>query len=85
MIYLNSGGHWMNISYEGGSTMFLSYYSLGFTEYVPKSGSILVFDHELLHEGARLKEGVKYAIRTDVMYRHQGSTSTSDLLLALMS
>jgi hypothetical protein len=36
---------------------------------VPKSGSVLVFDHELLHEGALLKEGLKYAIRTDVMYR----------------
>lgn len=74
MIYLNSGGE--GGSFEGGSTMFLSRNSplcgsdiSQCTEFVPKSGSVLVFDHELLHEGALLKEGLKYAIRTDVMYR----------------
>ena len=74
MIYLNSGRE--GGSFEGGSTMFLSRDLLAHgsdtspcTEYVPKSGSVLVFDHELFHEGALLKEGVKYAIRTDVMYR----------------
>ena len=34
----------------------------------PEAGLCLVFDHDLLHEGAMLREGVKYAVRTDVMY-----------------
>jgi len=38
-------------------------------EYVPQAGGVVVFDHRILHEGARVEEGTKYAIRTDVMYR----------------
>jgi hypothetical protein len=30
---------------------------------------VLVFEHELLHEGSQLKKGRKYTVRTDVMYR----------------
>jgi predicted 2-oxoglutarate/Fe(II)-dependent dioxygenase YbiX len=35
----------------------------------PRAGSAVVFDHELLHEGAEVTRGVKYAVRTDVIYR----------------
>jgi len=70
MIYLNSGGE--DGSFQGGSTVFHSRTSNeNFTDYVPRCGSMLVFDHELLHEGALLERGVKYAIRTDVMYTRQ--------------
>ena len=34
----------------------------------PRIGMVLVHDHTLLHESPPLLEGVKYAIRTDVMY-----------------
>jgi hypothetical protein len=34
----------------------------------PEAGDVLVFDHQLLHEGAEVTRGVKYACRTDVMY-----------------
>jgi len=34
----------------------------------PRIGMVLVHDHDLLHESPPLLEGVKYAIRTDVMY-----------------
>ena len=34
----------------------------------PAAGSALVFDHRLRHEGCLLEAGVKYAIRTDVMF-----------------
>jgi len=34
----------------------------------PQSGMALIFDHRLLHEGARLTTGVKYAVRTDIMF-----------------
>lgn len=29
----------------------------------------LLFEHRVLHQGAPLLEGVKYVMRTDVMYR----------------
>ncbi len=35
----------------------------------PRVGSALVFDHLLLHEGAAVTRGVKYAMRSDVIYR----------------
>jgi hypothetical protein len=55
MIYLNDG-------YEGGNTRFEE------LEVAGKLGMALVFEHELLHEGAELKKGIKYVLRSDVMY-----------------
>lgn len=75
MLYLNAGG---GIDYTGGSTLF---HFDGAevkgdcerdgveAEYVPQAGGVVVFDHRILHEGATLEMGTKYAIRTDVMYR----------------
>ena len=34
----------------------------------PVRGAAVVFDHLLLHEGVAVSEGVKYAVRTDVIY-----------------
>ena len=56
LIYLNEG-------YEGGET----YFQEGITV-VPKLGSALVFHHPLKHEGKPLLSGLKYVLRTDVMY-----------------
>lgn len=75
MIYLNTGG---GIDFEGGSTNFLSKRtsnrngrndSMNITKFVPNAGSILLFDHRLLHEGEEVISGSKYCIRTDVLYR----------------
>lgn len=35
----------------------------------PKIGRILIFEQHLLHEGSELKKGLKYTMRTDVMYK----------------
>ena len=35
---------------------------------IPKTGSVLVFQHDLLHQGVLLESGVKYIIRSDVMF-----------------
>ena len=56
MIYLNAG-------FDGGTTDFES------TTITPLPGSALVFPHFLLHQGAAVRDGVKYVLRTDVMYR----------------
>jgi hypothetical protein len=55
MIYLNEG-------YEGGETRFESLSVAG------KLGMALVFEHGLLHESAEVTGGVKYVLRSDVMY-----------------
>lgn len=35
---------------------------------LPKQGKALLFDHRQLHEGSEVFDGVKYVLRTDVMY-----------------
>jgi prolyl 4-hydroxylase len=55
MVYLNDG-------FDGGETRF---------EHVainPVRGTALFFVHYLLHEGAEVRRGRKYVLRTDVMY-----------------
>jgi len=55
MIYLNEG-------YRGGATRFDSLAVQG------RQGHALVFEHGLIHEGEAVIEGVKYVLRSDVMY-----------------
>lgn len=68
MIYLNDG-------FLGGETVF-NLRRLGSPEkpdlrVFPTAGTALVFRHDVLHTGAMVLDGVKYVIRTDVMFRHQ--------------
>jgi prolyl 4-hydroxylase len=58
MVYLNDG-------FEGGETVFLDYE----VSVVPRRGLGLLFQHALLHEGCAVRSGVKYVLRSDVMYR----------------
>ncbi len=58
IVYLDDGC-------EGGATGFLDYD----VEVVPRRGMALVFQHLLLHEGAEVRSGAKYVLRSDVMYR----------------
>lgn len=60
MIYLND-------ACEGGATNFYSFSKD--ISVVPAAGRALVFQHRLLHEGATVDAGVKYVLRSDVMYR----------------
>lgn len=60
-MYLNEG-------FKGGSTTFMDYNMKNRKEVVPKTGMILVFDHDIMHEGSELIKGRKYSMRTDVMY-----------------
>jgi hypothetical protein len=34
----------------------------------PKRGSVLIFDHDLVHEGSVVTDGIKYSVRTDIMF-----------------
>ncbi len=58
MVYLNEG-------FTGGETRFLDWDRA----VVPRTGMALLFQHRLLHEGAAVVAGVKYVLRSDVMYR----------------
>ena len=58
LVYLNDG-------FEGGETVFPQ---LDRT-IVPRAGMALLFQHRVLHEGAAVRSGVKYVLRSDLMYR----------------
>ena len=55
MIYLNEG-------FTGGETDFLN------CRITPRRGAALLFPHLLRHQGDPVKKGIKYVLRTDVMY-----------------
>ncbi len=57
MVYLNEG-------FVGGDTAF---HDFGVAAR-PRTGMALLFQHMLLHEGCIIETGVKYALRSDVMY-----------------
>lgn len=56
MIYLND-------NFGGGDTAFRD------LRIQPKQGMALIFLHSLYHEESEVTQGVKYVLRTDVMYR----------------
>jgi hypothetical protein len=35
----------------------------------PETGMAIIFNHKILHEGATVKEGLKYILRTEAMYQ----------------
>lgn len=58
MVYLNDG-------FAGGATTFHDFD----VSVAPVTGRALLFQHFLLHEGCSVTSGVKYVLRSDVMYR----------------
>ena len=61
MLYLNGG-------FEGGETEFRVFPPISVK---PEEGMALCFAHRVLHQGATVTRGVKYVLRTDVMYRRE--------------
>lgn len=69
----------LNDSFEGGETRFRVRDENGVRTVgvKPVAGHVLIFLHELLHEGAAVTAGRKYILRTDVMYSPPGSRAGS--------
>ncbi|OSM02185.1 2OG-Fe(II) oxygenase [Magnetofaba australis] len=53
---------YLNDDFAGGETEFEDF------RVVAEAGMGVVFRHELRHQGRTLRQGTKYALRTDVMY-----------------
>jgi WD40 repeat protein len=69
MLYLNDGGE-----FSGGATRYYAERSedsglLGAVR--PEAGTLIVFDHELWHDGEAVSLGTKYVMRTDVLYARE--------------
>ncbi|MFG6414564.1 prolyl hydroxylase family protein [Roseateles sp. DC23W] len=61
LVYLNDG-------FIGGETDFREF------KVVPSTGAALLFVHDTWHEGASVKEGTKYVLRSDVLYAVDAGT-----------
>ncbi|KAF8949338.1 hypothetical protein BGZ52_005893 [Haplosporangium bisporale] len=70
---------YLNDACEGGATTFLDEKQMWRIEngvkpeaqqvaVPPRVGQLLVFQHDLVHEGSVVKSGCKYVIRSDVLY-----------------
>ncbi len=56
---------YLNQNYTGGSTLFRQ----DSLEFLPSKGNAVLFEHHLWHQGCIIESGVKYVLRTDVIYR----------------
>lgn len=71
MVYLNS-------DFEGGETVF--YFSDNHTYSLKAgTGTCLIFNQNILHEGMPVKSGLKYFVRTDILYKKIVSTQDETL------
>ena len=53
---------YLNDDFDGGDTDFI------FEKVAARRGALLLFPHHLIHQGCAVHSGVKYVLRTDVMY-----------------
>ena len=78
--YMRENGHCSKVTIQlylndmphefGGATNFFPSSSTNMTGYQPEAGSCLVFTQDLPHEGQLVSNGIKYTLRTEVMYEH---------------
>lgn len=59
---------YLNEEFEGGETVFFVQPEVVIK---PRTGAGLFFQHPIIHEGAMVTSGIKYAVRTDLMYRKE--------------
>lgn len=62
--------NYLNEDFQGGETVFLVEDGKK-VSYTPKTGSVLIFDHNLFHKGAMVQQGMKYTLRTDLLFEIQ--------------
>ncbi|RYG98028.1 hypothetical protein EON65_51960, partial [archaeon] len=54
-----------------GATRFFTSYDTAHCQHydvIPQTGSVLIFEHSMMHSGEVVAEGRKYAMRTDVQF-----------------
>ena len=57
---------YLNDDFIGGATGFLREFDIE-----PKKGRAVIFNHSVRHEGKPIQTGMKYVLRTDVMFKFE--------------
>lgn len=70
MIYLNDAEE-----FEGGRTLFYKDRISAeiWATYTPRRGDLIIFDHNIWHEGELLQSGEKFVLRSDILYERIAS------------
>lgn len=69
LVYLNSG-------FEGGATRFFNSKGTELLAVTPTTGTALIYTQRMLHEGSVVQNGVKYVLRSDVLYGQSSASHT---------
>ena len=56
---------YFNGNFSGGETKFMEQIE---ATVIPEPGKVAIFQHKIRHEGCEVLNGIKYAVRTDVIY-----------------
>jgi hypothetical protein len=70
---------YLNDDFEGGQTDFFGH------AVTPRTGTVILFPHELRHEGRPVFAGVKYVLRTEVMFAPTGCLPGSGTMAEQLS
>lgn len=65
MVYLNDVE-------KGGETRFydfIKHENIVTAQFECKAGHAIIFNHDILHDGNKLLDGIKYVVRTEIVYR----------------
>ena len=57
---------YFNGNFQGGETRFMEQIE---ATVKPITGKVAIFQHKIRHEGCEVINGIKYAVRTDVIYK----------------
>lgn len=61
----------LNEACQGGASTFVSMKNeKDIFPCEPVTGRLIIFEHHICHEGSLVEGGIKYALRTDFMYKH---------------
>jgi predicted 2-oxoglutarate/Fe(II)-dependent dioxygenase YbiX len=81
MVYLTNGD-----DFEGGDTLFFATGPQGgegesnlVARIRPRAGSLILFDHGIWHAGEEVTRGIKYVLRSDLMFRRTQAADTPSL------
>jgi hypothetical protein len=69
----------LNQNYKGGLTTFRSDESRHL-DIQPRTGSMLIFEHDILHEAQSVSKGKKCLLRTDIMYSSHSDDSKNSVV-----
>ena len=65
---------YFNDDFEGGETRFQEQVE---RTIIPRRGTVAIFQHKVRHEGCPVRRGVKYAMRSDVIYESPEPVNTA--------